>query len=67
MCFKIDPVTTTEFNGIADTTVRVAYNTTTGAIFYDADGIGGRDAALFATMNTPTPTILGAADFVVVG
>jgi len=50
-----------------DATDRVVYNTTTGAIFFDADGIGGRDAVLFATMNTPTPTILAAADFVVVG
>jgi len=50
-----------------DATDRVIHNTTTGAIFYDADGIGGRDAVLFATMNTPTPTILAAADFMIVG
>jgi Ca2+-binding RTX toxin-like protein len=50
-----------------DATDRVVYNTTTGDIFYDADGIGGRDAVLFATMNTPTPTILAAADFMIVG
>jgi hypothetical protein len=36
-------------------------------IFYDADGIGGRDAVLFATMTTPTPAILAAADFMIVG
>ncbi len=50
-----------------DATDRIIHNTTTGAIFYDADGIGGRDAVLFATMTTPTPTILAAADFMIVG
>ena len=43
---------------------RIVYDTTSGELFYDADGSGGGAAVLFATL-TGAPTVT-AADFVVV-
>jgi Ca2+-binding RTX toxin-like protein len=48
----------------ADADDRIIYNSTNGALFYDADGTGAVAAIRFATMsNNPT---LAAADFVVI-
>ena len=43
---------------------RIVYNTTTGALYYDADGNGGAAAVRFATLSTK-PAIT-SADFLVV-
>lgn len=44
----------------------IIYNTTTGALFYDADGSGGNAAVKFATLGTTSHPALTAADFVVI-
>jgi Ca2+-binding RTX toxin-like protein len=43
---------------------RIVYNTTTGALYYDADGLGGDAPIQFATL-TGSPDTVTAADFVV--
>ncbi len=43
---------------------RIVYNTATGALYYDADGIGGEAAIQFATLSG-SPDHLTAADFAV--
>ena len=43
---------------------RIVYNTTTGALFYDADGVGGVAAVQFAVLDNHAA--LTNADFVVV-
>jgi Ca2+-binding RTX toxin-like protein len=43
---------------------RIVYNTTTGALYYDADGAGG-DAAIQFAILTGSPDTVTAADFVV--
>ena len=48
----------------ADATDRIIYNTTTGDLYYNADGIGGVAAIKFATLTTH-PAI-SAADFLIV-
>jgi Ca2+-binding RTX toxin-like protein len=47
-----------------DTTDRVIYNTTTGALYYDKDGSGGAAAVQFATLSNHAA--LTNADFVVI-
>lgn len=47
-----------------DASDRIVYNTTNGALYYDADGLGGADAIRFATLKG-APTLTNA-DFVVV-
>jgi hypothetical protein len=42
---------------------RILYDSATGHILYDSDGVGGSAAILFATVN-PT-TLVTAADFTV--
>lgn len=49
--------------GAADASDRIAYNTTTGALFYDPDGVGGVAAVQFALLNSK-PAITNA-DFIV--
>jgi Ca2+-binding RTX toxin-like protein len=46
---------------------RLVYDTTTGNLYYDADGIGGTAAVRFATLGTATHPLPAPADFVVVG
>jgi serralysin len=48
----------------ADADDRIIYNSTTGALLFDADGVGGVAAVQFATL-TGAPA-LTAADFVVI-
>jgi Ca2+-binding RTX toxin-like protein len=49
----------------ADAGDRIIYNTTTGALYFDADGLGGAAAIQFATL-TGSPDALSAADFSVI-
>ena len=46
---------------------RIVYNTTTGALYYDADGLNGEAAVQFAVLGSTTHPSLGAGDFVIVG
>jgi Ca2+-binding RTX toxin-like protein len=51
----------------ATASTRIVYDPTTGALSYDADGIGSGSAIQFATLGTTThPTTLVASDFVVI-
>jgi Ca2+-binding RTX toxin-like protein len=53
-------------SGAHDTSDRVIYNTTTGALYYDADGSGTAATAVqFATL-TGSPDFVTNADFVVI-
>ena len=44
---------------------RIIYDSTTGQLFYDADGVGGAAAVQFAQLSTGL-TSLGASDFLVI-
>ena len=46
-----------------DANDHVIYNTTTGDLYYDADGVGGAAATLFAHLTTPVA--LTSASFVI--
>ena len=46
---------------------RIVYDTSSGALYYDADGINGAAATQFAILGTATHPTLAASDFVVVG
>ena len=50
----------------ADASDRIIYNTTTGTLFYDADGAGGVDAVKFAVLGASTHPVLGFADIVLI-
>ncbi len=50
--------------GAHDATDRIVYNRSTGALLYDADGVGGTAAVRFATL--APKLVLTAADFLVV-
>jgi Ca2+-binding RTX toxin-like protein len=45
---------------------RIVYNTTTGKLYYDADGLGGVDAVHFATIGSATHPAMVFADFQIV-
>lgn len=50
--------------GASDSSDRIAYNTTTGALYYDADGVGGAAAVQIALIGNKAA--LTADDFVVI-
>lgn len=45
---------------------RIVYNTTNGNVYYDADGAGGLQGKLFATL-TGSPDTLTNSDFFIAG
>jgi Ca2+-binding RTX toxin-like protein len=49
-----------------DASDRVIYDTTSGALYYDADGTGAAVAIHIAVIGTTTHTILSSSDFVIV-
>ncbi len=49
----------------ADSLDRIIYNSANGQILYDADGLGGVAAVLFATL-TNRPTDIDRTDFVII-
>ena len=52
--------------GANDTSDRVIYNTTTGALYYDADGSGGTAAVQIALIGTTTHAALVFGDFLII-
>ena len=50
-----------------DASDRIVYDTASGALYYDADGIDGAAAIRFAILGTASHPALAASDFVVVG
>ena len=54
-------------NPVATTTnATILYNTTTGALYYDADGTGATGPVQFAVLGTTTHPTLSVADFVII-
>jgi hypothetical protein len=49
-----------------DASDRIIYNTANGAVYYDADGIGGTDAVQIATIESFASTKFGYYDFIIV-
>ena len=49
-----------------DVNDRIIYNTTDGALYYDADGLGGADAVQFATIQSHDIANLGYYDILIV-
>ena len=45
---------------------RIIYNTTDGALYYDADGQGGADAVQIATIQSHATANLGYYDILIV-
>ena len=52
--------------GALDANDHIIYNSTTGAVSYDADGIGGSAAIQFATFTGGVTGTLSAADFMII-
>jgi Ca2+-binding RTX toxin-like protein len=50
-----------------DSTDRIIYDTTTGALYYDADGLGGVDAVQVAALGTTTHPGLVYSDVQIIG
>jgi Ca2+-binding RTX toxin-like protein len=65
-------LTTEEFYAAAgaksghDTSDRVIYDTTSGKLYYDADGLGGDDAFQFATIASGSHSVLTYSDFQII-
>jgi Ca2+-binding RTX toxin-like protein len=53
-------------NNARDANDHIIYNTTSGALYYDADGVGGSAAVQIALIGTSTHANLTVADFVVI-
>lgn len=53
------------FTSGKDSSDRIVYNTTTGDLYYDKDGLGGAAAIKFATL-TGHPSALNNADFLII-
>ena len=49
-----------------DATDRLIYNTTTGVLYYDVDGLGGAAAVAIATLGTTTHPALTIADLLII-
>ncbi|MEI6643401.1 MAG: putative Ig domain-containing protein [Novosphingobium sp.] len=49
-----------------DATDRIIYNTTDGALYYDADGVGGVDAVQIATIQSFASAKLGYSDILII-
>ncbi|WP_298195168.1 ELWxxDGT repeat protein [Novosphingobium sp.] len=49
-----------------DATDRIVYDTTTGVLYYDADGLGGTAAVAIATLGTTTHPALAFTDLIMV-
>lgn len=60
----LDPSAFSEGKGAKDADDRILYDVNTGAVRYDPDGIGGKDAIIFAVVGKGTD--LDASDFLVV-
>jgi Ca2+-binding RTX toxin-like protein len=52
--------------GASDLNDRILYNTSTGQLFYDADGLGGGAAIQFATLTFPIGGPLTHEDFLII-
>jgi Ca2+-binding RTX toxin-like protein len=62
----LDPAAFRAGTAAVDADDRIIFNAANGALFYDADGVGGAAAVQFATLSNITG-VVSAADFVVVG
>lgn len=66
------PLTAAEFHAAAgavsahDASDRIVYNTTTGALYYDADGLGGTAAVAIATLGGSTHPALAFSDILMI-
>lgn len=53
-------------NSAATAAERVLYDTVSGSLYYDPDGVGGAAAIKFAVLGLAShPTLLAATDFIV--
>ncbi len=62
----LDPTMFVNGTAALDANDRIIYNQSTGALFYDADGVGGTAAVQFAVLGTTTHPALVAGDFLIV-
>ena len=62
----LDPTMFVAGAAALDANDHIIYNQSTGALFYDADGVGGVGQVQFAILGVSTHPALGAGDFVLV-